>query len=82
MTYRGRIKDGVVVLDDPSGLPEGTEVDVSPRAGIPEDEPGAESGKLTTRADRLKPFIGMVKDMPPDSSVNHDHYLYGARKQE
>jgi hypothetical protein len=26
MTHRGRVKNGVVVLDDPKALPEGTQV--------------------------------------------------------
>jgi hypothetical protein len=28
MTYRGRVKKGVIVLDSPAQLPEGTEVEV------------------------------------------------------
>jgi hypothetical protein len=30
MTHRGRVKNGVVVLDDPKALAEGTEVSVRP----------------------------------------------------
>ena len=67
---------------DPSGLPEGIEVNVSPVASGPDEGRDVETGKPQTRLDRLKQFIGMAKDMPPDSSVNHDHYLHGARKQE
>jgi hypothetical protein len=80
MTYRGKIKNGVVVLEGPSGLPEGTEVDVSPVVEAPEKVEETAEGKA--RLERLKPFIGMIKDAPSDLSVNHDHYLYGARKQE
>ena len=78
MTYRGKIKDGVVVLDDPSGLPDGTEVNVrpvkirsktaTPNLGIP------------SLYERMKPFIGMGEGLPPDASQNVDHYLYGAPK--
>lgn len=81
MTYRGRIKDGVVVLDDPSGLPEGTEVDVSPRPGEPDEGRDVETDMPTTLHERMKPYIGIVKDLPPDASANVDHYLYGAPKQ-
>ena len=41
MVYRGRVKDGVVVLDDPNSLPEGTEVRVE----------AVESSQQTTQAE-------------------------------
>ena len=31
--------------------------------------------------DRLKPLIGAAKNLPPDASVNVDHYLYGHPKR-
>jgi hypothetical protein len=31
--------------------------------------------------DRLKPLIGAAKDLPPDASINVDHYLYGHPKK-
>ncbi len=37
MTYRGRVKNGVVVLDDPVGLGEGTVVRVEP-VGTSDDD--------------------------------------------
>ncbi|HEX6985799.1 MAG TPA: hypothetical protein VF170_10490 [Planctomycetaceae bacterium] len=36
MTYRGHVKGGVVVLDDPVSLPEGSEVEVTLRPDRPE----------------------------------------------
>ena len=30
MTYRGRMKNGVIVLESPASLPEGSEVEVNP----------------------------------------------------
>ena len=74
MTYRGRIKNGVVVLDTGARLPEGTEVRVEPieseapdrgRDGIPPLFHAAERAKAT----------GI-----PDLAINHDHYLYGHDK--
>ena len=53
----------------------------------------AEVGPLAARArvkrgkrpltlyERLKPFAGAIKGLPPDLSDNHDHYLYGAAKR-
>lgn len=32
--------------------------------------------------ERLKSVIGAARGMPPDASVNVDHYLYGAPKQK
>ena len=31
--------------------------------------------------ERLKPVIGAAKGLPPDASVNVDHYLYGHPKK-
>lgn len=79
MTYKGRVKNGVVVLDKPAELPEGAEVSVRPIKGR------RTKGKVSRPAtvyDRYKQFIGVVKDMPSDMSVNLDHYLYGAPKQK
>jgi len=72
MTYRGRVKNGVVVLDAPISLPEGAEVEVSAR------EPAKET---PTWAEVFKDVIGKAKGMPADSSTNHDHYLYGTPKK-
>ena len=72
MTYRGRVKNGVIVLNTPGALPEGAEVDVSP---APADDDGP------TWAEVFKDVIGKAEGLPADSSINHDHYLYGAPKQ-
>jgi len=71
MVYRGRVKNGVVVLDDPTALPEGAEVQVEPVNE--EDKP--------TLAEVFKDIIGSVNDLPPDMAHNHDHYLYGIPKK-
>jgi hypothetical protein len=33
-------------------------------------------------AERLAPFIGQAKDLPPDMSLHIDHYLYGLPKRK
>jgi hypothetical protein len=71
MTYKGHVRDGVIVLDGPLELPEGAEVAVS------FSEQHAES----TWADRLKGVIGMVDDLPADMAEQHDHYLHAAPKR-
>ena len=32
-------------------------------------------------AERLARVIGKAKGLPPDASLNHDHYLYGLPKK-
>jgi hypothetical protein len=79
MTYRGHISNGMVVLDDAPALPEGLNVKVEPIEGGCE-EPTADD--IPTLYERLKPFVGKAVGLPPDASVNLDHYLYGTPKRE
>ena len=71
MTYRGRVKNGVIVLDDPTPLPEGTEVCVEP---LPTPPP-------MTLADRFQNVIGQASDLPSDMAQQHDHYIHGVPKR-
>ena len=78
MVYRGRVKNGVVVLEPGVRIEEGAEVTVRPvkrrsRAVRRREEP-------PTLYERLKPVAGKAEGLPSDASVNHDHYLYGAPK--
>ncbi len=70
MTYHGKVKDGVIVLEEGKRLPEGTGVQVQP---LPE-------GILRLRQMLLK-YAGKVTGMPADSARNHEHYLYGTPKR-
>ena len=79
MTYHGHISNGVVVFDDQVTLPEGMGVKVDPIDSKP-IEPEAEG--IPTLYERLKPFIGKAEGLPPDASVNLDHYLYGLPKRK
>jgi hypothetical protein len=88
MTVRGKINKGKVVLDNPAAIPEGTEVEVRPlkpraKAAKPK-APKIPKPRKPTRslADRLRRFIGSVKDLPPDMAANLDHYLYGHPKKQ
>ena len=78
MVYRGHIKNGRIELDQQVRLPEGAPVEVSldgPRVS------SAGDGARPTLYDQLKDFIGSVDDLPPDASINVDHYLYGHPKK-
>jgi hypothetical protein len=71
MTIRGKVKNGVVVLDTPDVLAEGTEVRVSP----------VKPTKARTRKSGLMKFAGKAKGLPRDAARNLDHYLYGHPKR-
>ena len=78
MTFKGHIRNGSVVLDNPVELPEGAKVTVA-FEGLDEilrddDDAGP------TLYERLKPVFGIANDLPPDGSRNLDHYLYGVPK--
>lgn len=72
MTYRGHVKNGVVVLDAAVALPEGAAVEVRVVEGRTEEPP--------LSAILLK-YAGKAEGLPPDLAENHDHYLYGVPKK-
>lgn len=74
MTYRGKVKDGVVVLDGDVKPPDGATVEVS----LPERSANEEAPTLL---ERLGPVIGKAKGLPPDASQNIDRDLYGQGKR-
>ena len=55
MTFRGRVKNGIIVLDPPAALPEGSLVEM---ATIPEESVDAEALRPTL-ADRYAAVIGI-----------------------
>ena len=73
MTYRGKVKNGVVVFDNGAALEDDTEVRIEP---IPFSTPGAtnRTGQLFEAGDRAKPTG--LKDL----ARNHDHYVCGHSK--
>jgi hypothetical protein len=79
MTYLGHVSNGVIVLEGSVTLPEGLGVKVEPIA-VDQNEVADED--IPSFYERLKPLIGKAVGLPPDASVNHDHYLYGVPKQE
>ncbi len=79
MTYRGHVKDGMVVLDNGAKLPDGAEVLVEL---APARATAAPADEGPTLYDSLAPFIGKAEGLPSDMSVNLDHYLYGTPKRE
>jgi len=76
MTYRGQIRNGVVVLDGRPPLDEGTIVTVEPvtTSEAPEEQ-------LPTLAELFKDLAGKAVGLPEDMAENHDHYLHGTPKR-
>ena len=74
----GKVVNGVVVFENGS-LPEGTQVSIERIKGDAEQSRNNENV-----GDMLLSLAGIIKDdsLPPDLSVNLDHYLYGAPKKE
>lgn len=85
MTFRGLVKNGVVVPEAGATLPEGAEVRIDiattqePAAGsVVTEESG--DGAPTTFYERYKSIIGVINDLPADASERVDDYLYGPPK--
>ncbi len=75
MVHRGRVTNGVVVLNAPGTLPEGAEVRVEL---VREQTSEADQGKREpTLGQKLLRHAGKAVGLPEDAARNHDHYLYG-----
>ncbi|MBI4580802.1 MAG: hypothetical protein HY718_13930 [Planctomycetes bacterium] len=72
MTYRGKVKGGMVVLEPGARLDEGAEVVV---------EPVGSGDEYASLREGLLKLAGTVKGLPSDMSRNHDHYIHGAPKR-
>jgi hypothetical protein len=70
MKYSGSVKSGVVVLDEPAALQEGTVVAVE-----------IISGDSSKKEKTLASFAGALNTLPEDFAENHDHYLHGRPKK-
>jgi len=75
MVLEGRIENGLIVFDGTTLLPEGARVRVEV-LNTPTPSP-----VQSTLYERLKSFDGVLDDLPDDSALNHDHYLYGSPKK-
>jgi predicted DNA-binding antitoxin AbrB/MazE fold protein len=73
---------GVLRPIEPLALPEGARVRLRVEVESGADQTQAPDGELPTLLERMKDFVGTVHDLPPDSSVNLDHYLYGTPKRQ
>lgn len=79
MTFRGRVQNGVIVMEAPVLLPEGTVVRFEPvveaqQAAPPQDDPPAWAGVF-------REVMGKAEGLLSDLARNHDHYLHNAPKR-
>jgi hypothetical protein len=71
VSYKGTVKNGVVVLPPGAALPEGTSVEVIPDEWRPEDDPFVAA---VLKVAKPRPH------WPRDYVRNLDHHLYGVPK--
>jgi hypothetical protein len=71
VSYKGKVKNGVVILPRDAKLPNGTEVQVTPV--IPE--------QAVDFTNMLVSLSKKVRGLPRDLAAQHDHYLYGNPKR-
>lgn len=75
----GKVVNGVVVLDQPGVLEDGTTVRVQ-RV----EPPSHSEGDISSLREMLLSHAGVIEDanLPPDLAENLDHYLYGTPKRQ
>jgi hypothetical protein len=71
---QGTIQNGMVILDNPLPLADGTKVKIWM-------ELPAEPPRQPTLRERLLKLAGTVDDLPADMARNHDHYIHGTPKR-
>lgn len=76
MTYKGRVKNGVIVVDPPAVLPEGTVVEIVRLDGdLVTEETGARPAehKIPRNLyEALGDLVGSFEGLPDDASENVD----------
>jgi hypothetical protein len=71
MVYRGHVENGMIRLEDAPMLPEGVEAEVRL---LTEGAPRAEEEKVPSVCEAMRDFVGKAEGLPPDASINLDHY--------
>lgn len=77
MSYRGRVKNGVVEFEGGLRPPEGAVVRVEPVESAAEFDASAADEYIR----RMLALAGTAEGLPADLARNHDHYIHGAPKK-
>ena len=75
MSIAATVENDTIKLPPGVHLPDGTNVEIT----LLDKSAAPEGG--TTLHERLKDFIGCIKDGPEDLATEHDHYAHGAPKR-
>lgn len=75
MVYHGKVRKGVIVLDDGPLLPEGAIVTVE----VCQSKEGG--GNEDSLSQALLKVAGTCTGLPSDLAAQHDHYLHGTDKR-
>jgi hypothetical protein len=75
VSFRGRVKHGVILLDEPARVPEGALVEV-----VVVSESPAKAPVIPTLAQRYAAVVGIVEGLPPDLATTHDLDIYGTAR--
>ena len=76
---QGVVQGGVVLLDTPAELADGTRVTVVPTT--PATNGVSKGSSSDDTAKMLLKYVGVADALPDDMARNHDHYLHGRDKQ-
>jgi len=76
---RGRVQHGVILLEDPDALPEGTELSIHPLQRCGNRRDAGQPKPTVGRA--LLQLAGKARQLSSDASRNLGHYLYGHGKR-
>lgn len=79
MTYRGRVRNGVVVLEPGVRLREGMDVRVELVGEMEAVAEGSQEARQLREG--LLSFSGVIKEGASDLARNHDHYLHGTPRR-
>ncbi len=71
MSYKGTVKNGVVILPPEAHLADGTDVEITPVVAMEDDPPFL--------MELLK--LAKPRDWPEDFALNHAHYVKGHPKK-
>jgi hypothetical protein len=75
MSITATVENDTIKLPPGVHVPDGTEVKVL----LPAETVSPE--EKTTLYERMKDFIGCIKDGPEDLAAEHDHYIHGTPKR-
>jgi hypothetical protein len=86
--FRGVVRNGQVVLDNPLPYPDGTQIriEVVPRELAKPPEPAEDFEPITAEEAASDPLLWLayhaVDTGIPDLADQHDHYIYGTPKRK